>query len=273
MSPSATAPELAAPFAWSERAGVPFVEVDLPGAGALLSTRHGGVSEGPYESLNLGVLTEDLEPNARENRRRLAAAAGIDPAGVAMGWQVHGATVARIGEPARPNGYLDPAVMPKRDGAATATPGVTPLAMAADCLPLLLSLPRPGGGAVAALHCGWRGLAAGIVAAGVRAVCELAEGRPGEAWAAIGAGAGPCCYEVGPEVLEALHERGHAGEVATGRMLDLSLVARRDLERAGVPAGQVASLGLCTICSPGLFFSHRRDGGVTGRQAGLVWLR
>ena len=117
------------------------------------------------------------------------------------------------------------------------------------------------------LHAGWRGLAGGIVAEGVRAVREL--GADGPLEAAIGPGAGGCCYEVGEEVFELFSE--YDERVRDGRNIDLKAIARDQLERAGVEA--VHDVDLCTICSDeSLFFSHRRDHGVTGRQAGLVWL-
>jgi copper oxidase (laccase) domain-containing protein len=109
------------------------------------------------------------------------------------------------------------------------------------------------------LHCGWRGLAAGIVARGAASVSADV--------AAIGPGIGPCCYEVGPEVLEQFAELGEG--IADGRMLDLAEVARRQLREAGVE--EVESSDLCTSCEPELFFSHRRDGKRSGRQGGLVW--
>ena len=121
-------------------------------------------------------------------------------------------------------------------------------------------------GAVAALHGGWRPLAGGIVAEGVRALREV--GGAGPVHAALGPGVRGCCYEVGEEVHAAFADLGP--DVREGRNLDLKLVARRRLEAAGVPA--VHDAELCTMCSdPGLFFSHRRDAGVTGRQAGVVW--
>jgi hypothetical protein len=110
------------------------------------------------------------------------------------------------------------------------------------------------------LHCGWRGLAAGIVTRGVQAVGATA--------AAIGPGVGPCCYEVGDEVLARFQPLGDG--VADGGMLDLPEVARRLLADAGIE--RIDSSGLCTSCQPELFFSHRRDGGRTGRQAGLAWI-
>ena len=146
--------------------------------------------------------------------------------------------------------------MPEVDGHVTAEPGLALLVFVADCLPVALA----GPGGVAMLHCGWRGLAAGIVARGAEAV--------GATHAAIGPGIGPCCYEVGDEVLGAFAGLGDG--VAAGRMLDLAEVARRLLREAGVE--QVESAGLCTSCEAELFFSHRRDAGRTGRQAGLAWL-
>ena len=139
------------------------------------------------------------------------------------------------------------------DGHVVTAEGLAPLVFVADCLPVALS--GPGGAAM--LHCGWRGLAAGIVARGAAAV--------GATDAAIGPGIGPCCYEVGPEVLDVFAELGEG--IADGRMLDLPEVARRLLAQAGVE--QVESADLCTFCNPDLFFSHRRDHGHTGRQAGL----
>jgi YfiH family protein len=135
--------------------------------------------------------------------------------------------------------------------------------MVADCLPIALA----GHGAVAMLHGGWRGLAGGIVEEGVRAVREL--GAEGPLAAAIGPGAGVCCYEVGEEVHEAF--AAHGSSVRRGANLDLKRIARERLARAGVET--VHDLGLCTICAePSLLFSHRRDGGITGRQAGIAWL-
>jgi YfiH family protein len=135
--------------------------------------------------------------------------------------------------------------------------------LTADCLPIAIA----GGGAVAMVHAGWRGLAGGVIAEGVRALRGLGDG--GALAAAIGPGAGPCCYEVGEEVHAAFASEGP--DVRAGRNLDLKAIARRQLERAGIE--RIYDVGLCTVCSdPSLFFSHRRDDGVTGRQAGIAWL-
>jgi YfiH family protein len=128
--------------------------------------------------------------------------------------------------------------------------------MVADCLPVALA----GPGGVAMLHCGWRGLAAGIIERGVGEVAAAA--------AAVGPGIGPCHYEVGDEVLERFAPLGD--EIADGRMLSLRELARRLLAQAGVEQVEVSEL--CTSCEPELFYSHRRDDGDTGRQAGLAWM-
>jgi YfiH family protein len=233
----------------------PFCEhlaIDLPGGRAVFTTRRGGASSGPYASFNLGRLTNDDPAAVDANRGALAALTGVPRERVAQGRQVHEAAVRRVTE--APYSASPPA---EADGQATALPGVAPLVLTADCLPIALVAPE----AVAMLHGGWRGLAAGVVEEGVRAVREL--GATGSIAAAIGPGAGPCCYEAGPEVHDALG-------TSVGRNVDLKLAARRRLEAAGV--AQVHDIGLCTMCAgEELFFSHRRDGGVTGRQAGMAW--
>jgi purine-nucleoside/S-methyl-5'-thioadenosine phosphorylase / adenosine deaminase len=233
----------------------PLIEFELPGARAAFSTRRGGVSEGPYESLNLGILTDDEPARVLENRHRLAAAAGLAPERVAMGWQVHGADLQRWeGAPDGP-GFAKPGgPLPAVDAHVTSATEVGLIVLVADCLPVALASEA----AVAMIHCGWRGLAGGIVERTLEALGD----RPA---AVVGPGIGPCCYEVGPEVLEAFD--GLDG-VAHGRMLDLRAIVRSKLEAAG--AEPILDVDLCTSCRADLFFSHRRDGGVTGRQGGMV---
>jgi YfiH family protein len=241
---------------WLEKDGVRWLEAELPGATAAFSARLGGMSEAPFDTLNLGRLTGD--PVVSENRHRLAVALGIDPRGVLIGRQIHEADVRRHDGPTEPSAFAEPAPgLPDADGHATDRPGLTPLVFIADCLPVALSGPL----GVAMIHCGWRGLAAGIVQRGVDEVGATA--------AAVGPGIGPCCYEVGDEVLGAFESLGDG--VAADRMLDLREVTRRLLAQAGVDQVEVSEL--CTSCHPDLFFSHRRDHGRTGRQAGLVWRR
>jgi YfiH family protein len=232
--------------------------VDLTGARVVFTTRRGGVSIGPYESLNLGRLTADRPEAVTHNRALLQAQLGVALAHIR---QVHGTGVRRITAP--PDELGGPGDLPQFDGQATALENVAPMVLVADCLPVAVA----GAGAVAMLHAGWRGLAGGILAEGVNALRELGAGDP--LHAAIGPGAGPCCYEVGDEVHAAFADRGPRAR--HGRNLDLKAIARDQLRRAGVEV--VHDVGLCTICAdPSLLFSHRRDGGVTGRQAGIAWL-
>jgi polyphenol oxidase len=217
------------------------------------STRRGGVSEGPFASLNLGLLTGDEPGRVLENRRRLCREVGADPARLAMNVQQHSATVHR----ARPAGRDLPG-----DGLWTDEPGVPLLALTADCLPVALARKdRPG---LAVLHVGWRGLLGGIVEAGAEAL------GGGPLHAAIGPGIGPCCFEVGEEVAEPFRAR-FGSDVLVDRNLDLVEATERALRAAGAEA--VGRVDLCTSCEEELFFSHRRDEGLTGRQGIVAALR
>jgi len=260
---------------WRERDGLRWLEARMPGAIAAFMTREGGVSEPPFAALNLGIFTEDDRDAVVENRRRLAAALGFPPERIAAAHQVHGAEL--IDHPAPPTPRCsfalqglekeqrDPGCggLAEADGHVVSAEGVAALVFVADCVPVALA----GPGGVAMLHCGWRGLAAGIIAKGAAAI--------GATQAAIGPSIGPCCYEVGPEVQLALQppmglKAAHTTAFSPGGgVVDLAAVAEEQLRDAGVE--QVEASGLCTSCEPELFFSHRRDRGRTGRQAGLVW--
>jgi polyphenol oxidase len=232
--------------------------VRLPNATVTFTTRQGGVSEGPYESLNLGILTDDDRERVLENRRIAAGLAGVDDERIAMGWQVHG-TELRDWTGVRPDpGYARPVPggrdLDKLDGHLTRDEGVGLLVLVADCYPVALS----DGEQVAMLHCGWRPLAGGIIDMALARFAETPS-------AAVGPGIGGCCYEVGDEVLEPFADVEGA---ASGRMLDLRRVIASRLAAAGVT--DVQHVDRCTSCEPELYFSHRRDAGVTGRQAGII---
>ena len=218
----------------------------------VFSTRAGGVSEGPYDSLNLGRMTGDDVERVDENRRRLCAEVGATPDRLALNRQIHSSLVHRADAGARGE---------PGDGLWTEEPDLPVLAMSADCLPIALARVGEGRPGVAVLHAGWRGLLAGIVAEGVHAL-------GGRAHAAIGPAIGPCCYEVGAEVAEPF-TAAFGPDVLHGRNLDLWTAAERALRAVGV--AEIERVDLCTSCNPELFFSHRRDGETTGRQAGLVW--
>ena len=219
---------------------------DPPGCSVVFSTRDGGVSEGPYASLNLGRMTGDDVDRVDENRRLLCAEIGADADRLALNRQVHSTLVHR----ARPGARGEPG-----DGLWTDEPGQPVLAMTADCLPIALARmdTEPG---VAVLHAGWRGLLAGIVEVGT-------ETLGGRLRAAIGPAIGPCCYEVGEEVSTPF-AAAFGVDVVDGRRLNLWSAAERALNAAGVD--DVLRTDLCTFCSPERFFSHRRTGKPRGVQ-------
>jgi len=222
---------------------------DAPGPyEVVFSTREGGVSEGPYASLNLGRATADEPERVNENRRRLCAEVGAEPDALAMNYQHHSADVLRARAGSRDA---------RGDGIWTEERGLPVLALAADCLPIALARANGSGPALALLHAGWRGLLEGIVPAGVSALGGRAVA------AVVGPAIGPCCYEVGEDVADRFRRAFGFGLHRDGR-LDLWAAAERALRAAGCV--RVDRIDLCTACSPERFFSHRRDEGLTGRQ-------
>lgn len=218
----------------------------------VFTTRRGGVSEGPYASLNLGRKTGDDVERVDENRRRACTKIDADPERLAVNYQVHSAVVRRAQESER--GGV------RADGLWTEEPGLPVLALGADCLPVALVRVNGATPAVSVLHAGRIGLLDGILEAGVTAL-------GGTLAAAIGPAIGPCCYEVGEEVATPYRARFGA-EIVRGRKLDLWQAAERVLRDAGVE--RVERFDLCTACNPELFFSHRRDGKPRGVQGVLA---
>jgi YfiH family protein len=214
---------------------------EAPGYVVAFTTRSGGVSSGVYESLNLTTGTGDVADLVEENRRIACAALGLDADRLTFNRQVHSSTVHRACDGARGE---------PGDGLWSDEPGLPLLSVSADCLPIVV-VRRDRPRALALLHAGWRGLAEGVVAAGVAAL------GPGSKAAIVGPAIGPCCYEVGAEVA-ALFD----GDLTVGRNLDLWSAAERALLAAGVDT--VERTDLCTRCHPELFFSHRRSGHARG---------
>jgi YfiH family protein len=226
------------------------------------STRIGGVSGGPFESLNLGILTGDEPEHVIENRRRLSEKTGAEPERATMLWQQHGAGVVKA--------TADRGVMsagfdhPPGDALWTDEPDLAMMLITADCLPVAVARSNGAAAALAVLHVGWRGLLAGIVES---ALGELGEGPLN---AVIGPGIGPCCYEVGEEVAAPFRDR-YGAEVLHGRNLDMYACTEKALYAAG--STSVERVEMCTSCHPDLFFSHRRDGARTGRQGIVARIR
>jgi YfiH family protein len=206
------------------------------------TTRVGGVSDGPFASLNLGARGDD-PARVAENRRRACESLGLDATRLSVNRQRHSPAVHR----AEPGIRDEPG-----DGLWSDLPGQPMLALAADCVPIAIAA-TDGRPRLAVLHAGWRGLAEGVVETGVRALGDAATA------AVVGPAVGPCCYEVGPEVSARFD-----ADLTQDGILDLWTAAERALSRAGVR--NVERVDLCTRCNPELFFSHRRSGPARGAQ-------
>jgi YfiH family protein len=237
------------------------------------STRVGGVSAAPFDTLNMGARWGDVPANVAENRRRLMRAVGAaDPLYVAR--QVHGAAVVcvRAGD--------DPLAIARveADALITGDANLTVGIFVADCIPALIVDPRTG--AVAAAHAGWRGTVAGVLPATVRALASEFGARPDDLRVALGPAIGACCFEVGPEVVRefqaALGDAADADVVrpsprgTAGKWhVDLKAANRLLLERAGVRPDAIDAGADCTHHDRARFFSYRRDG-ETGQLMGIV---
>jgi YfiH family protein len=229
---------------------------ELPGAGRALFTdrSHGNLS-------SVGGEQAERGPQAREQLRQTVGVRHL-----IRGYQVHGTVVGRVFEDGSKPGsasayeHESSARQPtfQADGHAVAARALAAMVLTADCIPVVLG----ASGAVAALHAGWRGLAAGVLEEGVRALREV--GGRGEVVAFVGPCAGACCYEVGEEIHAAF-----GGVHRDGRLIDLRAIAHERLLAAGV--GQVRDVAACTICDA-RYFSYRREGARAGRQAALAWL-
>jgi len=224
------------------------------------TTRAGGASEPPWDSLNLGTGVGDAPGEVAENWRRLSQATGL---AFALVRQVHGDSVIHVDRPTE--GARE------ADAVATAEPGVAACVLVADCVPLLIGDPLTG--AVAAVHAGWRGTLARVAARAVESLAMTYGSNPGDLLAAIGPAIGPCCYEVSPELADRFKLELGPGVVdprPRQPRLDLWLSNELVLRSAGVAQERIEVLGRCTACDAEAFFSHRRDGGRTGRQVGFI---
>jgi YfiH family protein len=242
------------------------------GVVAAFSGRAGGSGQPPYDSLNLDLHVGDEVRAVLRNRRRVATVLGLAGMPWAAVHQVHGNRVVRVTGAAL--GAGPPEAKPRladADGMVTTEPGIVLVVLTADCVPLLLA--DPVNRVVGAVHAGWRGLAAGAVEAGVAAMAA-AGADPASTVALVGPAIGGCCYQVGPEVADALAARYPVARSTTrgGQLaVETALAARQALERAGLDPAHVTVAGECTHHLPERYFSYRRDGR-TGRQAGLIAL-
>jgi purine-nucleoside/S-methyl-5'-thioadenosine phosphorylase / adenosine deaminase len=233
---------------------VPVFRWDAPGCRVVFSTRRGGVSEGPFESLNLGRRTGDDVSHVDENRRRLCATIGADEERLTIGFQTHSTVVNRAESGSRG--------VPG-DSLWTDEPAIPILALGADCV--LMAMARTDGDqpALAVVHAGWRGLIDGLVDATAQQIGSRFT-------AVVGPAIGPCCYEVGEEVASRFRDRYGRSIVRNGK-LDLWTTAEKAARAAG--AAEVERIDLCTQCRPDLFFSERRTGRPRGTQGVLGLVR
>jgi purine-nucleoside/S-methyl-5'-thioadenosine phosphorylase / adenosine deaminase len=263
---------------------------------AAFSTRLGGVSQAPFATLNIGYSVGDQQRAVAENRRRFAAAIGLEVRDLVVPGQVHGTAVATVGLEERGSGAFGrETVVHDTDGLLTYEVGVPLMVTFADCVPVLIVARGAGGAArIALVHAGWRGMLAGIVGKAAQELVaapartddaarraraldgqtsrggDEARGRPARLVAAlIGPSIGPCSFTVGDDVGRRF-EAAFSG-TRLGCRVDLWRAAELQLIAAGLDAAAVVNPRLCTVCDE-RFFSHRRDEGHTGRQAAIAWL-
>jgi len=285
---SRTAPREISPEVIQARA------LTVPGVVHGFSTRRGGVSKGPFASLSFSPKWPEERQAVAENHRLLAARLGYDLDGLYLARQVHGATGVLVEDQTR-------ADVARRDAdyLVTARTGITVGVITADCVGVLLA--DPALPVVAAVHAGWRGLVAGVLSAAVRSMTELGA-RPDRIRAALGPSIGPCCFEVGQEVVEAFCESfpdvprrllapygpapwqspppgslSDSTAAAPGKSLlgarshvDLWAATRISLERAGLAPGHITQPPGCTRCEADLYHSYRRDGPRMGQQIAVI---
>ena len=260
--------------------GVPFLQSDgFNAAGGVahgFSTRLGGVSEGMWSSLNLGVNRGDDPDHVRENYRRFLSAIGAKGDAITTCNQVHGAVVRNVTSADIKRDPYEKLAF-DADGLMTAIPGVTLAVLTADCIPVLLYDPRRR--VIAALHAGWRGTAAGIVTVAVGQMVSVYGTNPADILAAVGPGIAPCCFETHEDVPNALTASMTGAALPfiqlkqNGKFsVDLKGVNAKRLELAGVEPGHIAVCGECTACLEDKYWSHRRQGTQRGSMASMIQL-
>ncbi len=221
------------------------------------STRRGGISVPPYDSLNLGYKTGDTQKHIEENRKRFFQAIKISSEQLAIPEQIHDNKILNV---------YNPGNYPAADGLITNISGIVLSVQIADCLPVFLF--DPVHRAIGLIHTGWRGTSEKISQKAVKAMTDHFHTKPEDLQIFFGPSIGPCCYTVGPDVSEHFSKQ----YLINGK-LDLWMCNKDQLIRAGAPAKQIMMSRLCTACHPEWFFSHRCSGGKTGRMMALFTLK
>ncbi len=220
------------------------------------STRKGGISSSPYDSLNLGCQTGDIHPHVEENRKRFFLSIKTTPEQLAIPEQIHDNKILNINNPGN---------YPATDGLITNTPGIVLTVQTADCLPIFLF--DPVHRAIGLIHAGWRGTSKKIAQKTVIAMTDHFDTHPKDLQIFFGPSIGPCCYTVGPDVSERF-----SNKYIINRKFDLWMCNRDQLIYAGASGEQIIISRLCTACHPEWFFSYRRSGGNSGRMMAVMTL-
>jgi len=263
-------------FRFAQRGTIEYLESEELSALGFVThafcTRRGGVSTGPYSSLNLGFPAGDRVDDVRQNQTLVEEAFDVPGGRLILMRQVHGNRIRVLdGDGPLPEG------LPECDGLITGRPEVALGIRTADCVPLFFvdRVRR----VIGAAHAGWRGTARGIAAAMVETLAGRFSSRREDLLAVIGPAIGPCCYQVDAPVFAAFSAMPGAGlffrpcREKERWMVDLVLANRLQIREAGVPSENIYTTGLCTACRQDLFFSHRAGGGRAGRQINLIMLR
>jgi len=256
---------------WTERSGLWQFETASPEIRIVFTNRRGGVSETPYQSLNLGFHVGDLPERVLKNRELLCLELGLDPHDITSPRQRHTANVSVLEDAAgvgsgssSEESEFDPC-----DGLLTRLTRTPLLLHFADCVPVVLSAVSTSGPVIAVLHAGRQGLFDGVLRNGTAAMSDYFGVPPESITAAVGPHIGVCCYEVEKEETGRFRER-FGDEAVSGQYLDLAKAVDIDLTGTGLREENIYHLGICTCCDPD-YYSYRRDG-VTGRHGAIAWI-
>lgn len=271
-----------------DKAGLKYINVDRFSELSMIkhgiSTRIGGVSSGYYESLNLGLMTEDSKENVKENYRRICEAIGVDDHSLVRIFQTHNEHIKVVDDSFKSHALEIPDHMYDFDGLMTNVPGVTLVTTYADCVPLMFLDPIKK--VIAMSHAGWRGTVKQIGVKTVRKMAEEYGSKPKDILVAIGPSIGPDHFEVGQEVYDSFDKafnRDIMGKIAQESLnmghlehrykINLWEANRLPLLEAGIDNNHITVIGLCTMCRQDLFFSHRASKGIRGSMVAMMALK
>ena len=241
----------------------------IKGIRHFISTRNGGVSKPPFDTLNLSFNVSDDPKHVAVNRQILSSALGFNLELMTTAKQVHGNKVAVVTKATRGKGAIDHgSALAGIDAMVTNVPGILLMIQAADCVPLLFYDPKQK--VIAATHAGWRGTILKIARNTVSSMVKRFKSDPAYIYVGIGPSIGPCCYEVGRKVIREASK--DLLKIRNGKnYFDLWKANKSQLIEAGIPASNIEVSKICTHCSSDIFFSSRAGGGITGRfGAGIM---